>query len=144
LLDFAAQSPSLPFNWTLTPLTFDPPSEDPDKVPVSKYFKLIIEKITLLKHACNAAISSLRVDLPPLTSNDITAALVGLCGNRARLSTVPDDIPPSPKIIIAANVRKASLLPATYTGNALSAVEASYDASIFPEALLFMADSPRV
>ena len=30
-------------------------------------------------------------------------------------------------------VRKPYLLPATYTGNALSAVEASYDASILPE-----------
>lgn len=129
LLDSAAQYP-VPFNWTLTPLTFDPPPEDPDKIPVSHHFKLSAEKITLLKNACNAAISGSEIELPPLTSNDIITALIGLCGNRARLSTVPDYIPPSPKVIIAANVRKQSLLPATYAGNALSAVEASYDASI--------------
>ncbi|OJJ82327.1 uncharacterized protein ASPGLDRAFT_526464 [Aspergillus glaucus CBS 516.65] len=132
LLDFAAQSP-VPFNWTLTPPTFDPPPEDPGKIPVSQHFKLSAEKISFLKNACNASLSSSEVDLPPLTSNDIITALIGLCGNRARLSTVPDYIPPSPKVIIAANVRKQSLLSATYSGNALSAVEASYDASIFPE-----------
>lgn len=135
LLDSAAQSP-VPFNWTLTPLTFDPPPEDPGKIPVSQHFKLSAEKVSLLKNACNAAISGSEIDLPPLTSNDIITALVGLCGNRARLSTVPDYIPPSPKVIIAANVRKPSLLPATYTGNALSAVEASYDASILPESTI--------
>lgn len=133
LLDFAAQSP-VPFNWTLTPLSLDPPPEDPGKIPVSRHFKLNAEKISLLKDACNRIISSLStVSLPPLTSNDIITALVGLCGNRARLSTVSDNIPPSPKVIIAANVRKQSLLPATYAGNALAAVEASYDASVLPE-----------
>ncbi|KAK2764572.1 acetyl-CoA synthetase [Arachnomyces sp. PD_36] len=137
LIDSAAKYP-VPFNWTSVPLSPDvSPPDSVGKVPISRRFKLDAKKITLLKDACNAAITRLPPDAngvkpSPLTSNDIITALVGLCGNRARLDTVLESNPP-PKVIIAANVRKPSLLPATYVGNALAAVEAPYDAAVLPE-----------
>lgn len=136
LLDFSAKYP-VPFNWTSVPLSAETtPAEGVGNVPISRRFKLSAEKIALLKDACNAAIARLTPDEnaatpPALTSNDIITALVGLCGNRARLETVLES-GSSPKVIIAANVRKPSLLPETYVGNALAAVESPYDAAVLP------------
>lgn len=148
LIDFAAKGP-LPFNWTTVPLSLDAaPPEGVGMIPISRLFKLSAEKVTLLKDACNAVIARLPPDenaakQPLLTSNDIITALVGLCGNRARLETVLER-GSSPKVIIAANVRKQSLLPATYAGNALVAVESPYDPAVLPEGAVLYGLSPKL
>ena len=129
----------VPLNWTLAPLSLDPKLPDnPAKLPTSRRFSLSYEKVTLLKDTCNAVLGALppisgMAKPPLLTSNDILTALAGLYGNKARLETVPEHVP-SPKVIIAANVRKQCCLPETYMGNALVAVESPYDTNSYPKA----------
>ncbi|CAG8898818.1 unnamed protein product [Penicillium egyptiacum] len=139
LTKFKASQP-LPFNWTLVPLSFDTtPAADPSRIPISRHFSLNPQKVTFLKDACNGIIKSLAhgdSKKPNLvTSNDIITALVGLCGNKARLEVVPESVQ-SPKVIIPANVRKQCQLPANYMGNALVAVESDYDTFLLPEEMV--------
>ena len=136
LINIKGRQP-LPFNWTSAPLSLDTTEPtDPGKITISRHFSLSPQKVTLLKDACNGIIKSLAHGDPakshPVTSNDIITALVGLCGNTARLETVPEHVP-SPKTIIPADVRKQCRLPANYMGNALVAVESNYHTSLLQE-----------
>lgn len=128
--NFQAKEP-LPFKWTQVPLSLDAaPPADPTQEPVSRHFTLSARKIALLKDACNTIITSEPHGVPAksslCTSNDVITALVGFCGNKARLDIVPETVSP-PRVIIAANVRKQCGLPPNYIGNALVAVETTYD-----------------
>lgn len=128
--NFQAKEP-LSFKWTPVPLSLDAtPPVDPAQEPVSRHFSLSARKIALLKDACNTIITSESHGGPGksrlCTSNDIITALVGFCGNKARQEIVPETVSP-PRVIIAANVRKQCRLPPNYMGNALVAVETTYD-----------------
>ncbi|KAJ5539853.1 Acetyl-coenzyme A synthetase [Penicillium frequentans] len=128
--DFQAKEP-LPLHWTPVPLSLDATLPvDPAQEPVSRPFSLSAQKIALLKDACNKIITSESHSSPEkiclCTSNDIITALVGFCGNKARQKIVPEAVSP-PRVIIAANARKQCQLPPNYMGNALVAVETTYD-----------------
>ncbi|CAG8018240.1 unnamed protein product [Penicillium nalgiovense] len=130
IIDFRAKEP-LPFKWTSVPLSLDATTpEDHAQEPVSRHFSLSTHKVALLKDYCNKIITSESHGDPEksrlCTSNDIITALVGFCGNKARQEIVPETVSP-PRVIIAANVRKQCRLPPNYMGNALVAVEATYD-----------------
>ncbi|PGH17489.1 hypothetical protein AJ79_01089 [Helicocarpus griseus UAMH5409] len=135
--DFTAKEPGRP-SYDLVPLPLDAPlPQEPGLMSISRRYKFSAEKITLLKDACNAVIADAKLIVNPskpiqLTTNDIITAIIGLCGNRARMLAIPGRKSP-PRLIMVANIRKLISLPENYAANALAAIPADYNASWLPD-----------